>query len=382
MFRRISCTFVFFILLIGARAQLDNAIFRGPYRSLTGIHSWSTMDSMMDIRGRKRGMGIQVLSYARNDEYSEIHNPGRTLIGSQVAAGFKQYLHRRDAFTYLGVLVNYPYGGMEKLNVYPIVQFNKTYERSAFVVGSLHGTTKHELYEPMMAYDLALTQPMEYGIQYLNRGKRNKIDVWLDWRQMAQRERSQQEIISFGLSGNYVVNPSSKNIRVSVPYSGLIYHRGGENLLKIQPIQNQFNGSAGLRVDLKNTGLRVESIWFGSQDFSPQLTHAFFDGFAAMNHIKWSNPSNNHTLSLSHFYGEEYYAPLSNNLFLSEELENPKDVDRYRNFIMLRYQYAQTLVPRKATLDFRIEPIYHLEKQQMALSAALYLKYMIGVELY
>jgi len=361
-------------------SQLNNAIFNGTQHFLFREHRLSPKDSMMDLTRRKPGFGTQVLSYLKNDEFNEFHNPGKTLIGSQIGIGFKQYLERPNAYVYIGGLLNYPYGG-DNIQAYPLIQFTKSTKHSALVVGSLHGTTRHRLFEALYAYDYALTQPMEYGLQYLGRKRGLSWDIWLDWRQMAERKSSQQEIISFGLNSSIALNKASSRHRWSIPISSLLFHKGGEFLKVMQPVQNQWNASIGLRGDLFQNRFRVESVFMGSMDFSPKLLHRFKDGHAWLTNIRW-NMNLHHTLALSHYYAEEFYAPLGPNLYQSEQIGFPNRESRFRNFLHLRYQYNHTLVPKKASLDFRIEPIYHLESQKVAFSTGVYLKYVIGREIY
>ena len=361
-------------------SQLNNAIFNGTQHFLFREHRLSPKDSMMDLTRRKPGFGTQVLSYLKNDEFNEFHNPGKTLIGSQIGIGFKQYLERPNAYVYIGGLLNYPYGG-DNIQAYPLIQFTKSTKNSALVVGSLHGTTRHRLFEALYAYDYALTQPMEYGLQYLGRNRGLSWDIWLDWRQIAERESSQQEIISFGLNSSIALNKASSRHRWSIPISSLLFHKGGEFLKVMQPVQNQWNASIGLRGDLFQNRFRVESVFMGSMDFSPKLLHRFKDGHAWLTNIRW-NMNLHHTLALSHYYAEEFYAPLGPNLYQSEQIGFPNRESRFRNFLHLRYQYNHTLVPKKASLDFRVEPIYHLESQKVAFSMGVYLKYVIGREIY
>jgi hypothetical protein len=49
---------------------------------------------------------------------------------------------------------------------------------------------------------------------------------------------------------------------------------------------------------------------------------------------------------------------------------------------MARYQWMGALIPEKCIFDFRVEPIWHIEKRQFAFSAGFYVKYVLGAELY
>ncbi len=359
--------------------QLNNPIFNGTHFN-DFSHEGSSFYPALKLQSRSEGFGFQALHYLKNNEYMEAHNPGQTFYGVQVTGGIQKLLAEKSK-VYMGALVNLPYGGFHKTKVFPLIQLQHQFtKKQHLILGSLHGTTRHQLYEPLYNYELALTRPLEYGVQYLYKGKSFESDVWLDWRQLAIRETSQQEIISFGWRSTLHLNPNNHKHKLSIPLSSLIYHQGGESLAIGKIVQNKWNGSIGLRYDY-NSNLRFESVVFGSQDFSPQLTTSFKDGHALYNQIHVF-PNKAHQFVISHYYAEEFFAPLGAQLFLSEQINNPYTFENYRNFIMARYQWMGVLIPETCIFDFRLEPIWHLEKQQFAFSAGFYVKYILGTELY
>ncbi len=382
MFR--SLFFLTYLFLLNSNplsAQLNNAIFNGSSHPINSSLT-QTGTNPMALKNAPNVWGVQALHYFKNNEYMEAHNPGQTFFGVQLTTGRTWYLNQDQTKLNVGAMLNVPFGGINQTKVYPLIQFQHAFSNAhQLVLGSLHGNTRHQLYEPLYNYELALTQSLEYGVQYRYQQNRFESDLWLDWRQTAQSQISQQEIISFGWNARLKLhNEPFKIHQISIPMSSLVYHQGGESLSVGKPIQNKWNGSVGLRYDYKNR-LRFESIVFGSQDFSPQLQTSFKDGHAWYNQIH-CNLNPRHNWVLSHYYAEEFHAPFGPNLFLSEQLGNPFAFVNYRNFIMARYQWMGVIIPETCIFDFRIEPIWHIEKQQFAFSAGFYLKYVIGTELY
>jgi hypothetical protein len=295
--------------------------------------------------------------------------------------GTVKYISNPKTKLYLGVMANIPYGEQTKTTLYPLVQFSHQFSPSKqLIMGSIHGNTRHRIYEPMYNYELNLNQPVEYGIQYLSNGPKFRSDLWLNWRQQAILDRSQQEIISFGWSTEYLINPKNTKHTWSIPMNHLVYHKGGESLLQGKPIHNQWNGSLGIKYAYARF-LSFETSVFGAYDFSPEMQHSFKDGHAWYSQVGVSS-SASHRWVLSHYYGEEFYAPLGPNLFLSEQINKPYNFEHYRNFLMLRYQWMGIIIPEICSFDIRIEPIWHLEKNHFAFSTGFYLKYIIGSELH
>jgi hypothetical protein len=372
-----SCLLLIFQVPLSA--QLSNTLFNGTFNHLNlSFDSLYTNEKLKEIPGK---FNAQVLHYLKNNEYMERHNPGETFFGMQVALGTMSYLQHKHSKVYLGVLMDIPYGNHAHIKGYPLVQFQHQWNPNhQLILGSIHGNTRHQLYEPLYNYELNVTRPVEYGIQYLFQNTHFQSDIWLDWRQQAVTQASIQEHISFGLSSQWHINPTQKNHRWSIPFSQLLFHRGGESLSLGKPIHNQWNGSIGLKYQHKNH-VSFESVLLGALDFSPSLSHAFRDGHAWYNQFQW-NLSKSQKCVISHYYAEEFYAPLGPNLFLSEQHQKPQNIDHYRNFIMVRYQWMKAIIPNICTFDFRVEPIWHIEKKHFAFSTGLYFKYILGGELY
>lgn len=367
--------------LIPAAAQLENPIFNSTFNSDFSNNPIIRSIPYMDLSNESEKWGTQVLHYFKNNEYMEAHNPGGTYFGTQLTTGIKKKFPNDKSHVYLGAMIDYPFGGNNNARVLPLVQFKHSINnQNHLVLGTLHGNTRHQLYEPVYNYELNLTQPLEYGIQYLYNSKHIQSDLWLDWKQLSIPDKSQQEIISFGWSSQIKLNPNNPSNSLSIPLSSLIYHLGGESLSVGKPVQNKWNGSMGLRFE-KNHCIRIESVVFGSQDFSPELQTSFRDGHAWYNQILL-NPYGKHQLAVSHYYAEEFFAPFGPNLFLSEQIGNPYKFENYRNFIMARYRWMGSLIPEKCVFDFRFEPIWHLEKKRFAFSAGFYVKYVLGTSLY
>lgn len=366
--------FIFFILIVFANqghCQLDNEIFDGENDRLTKLDTnWKNQNTVFGLGG---------LNYLKNNEYQEQHNPGETHFGTLLWAAYNLKL-TKTAIVTVGGLVNVAYGrsATNRIPFYPIVQLRYKLNNSELIAGNIQSNTKHNLQEAQINIENSLLQPLEYGLQYILKSSWLHYDAWLNWRQNAIPQISQQEIISFGQSASVkLFQNRQKKIGLFIPISALVYHKGGEFLINQKPIVNHTIGSIGLKLNLDKIGSEISNITFFSQDFSPVLTHTFKSGFANQFYVK-QKISLNQSISIIHFFGQEYYSPFASNLFLSENNSNPMLTDRIRNFAMIRYQYKKDLISEKLKMDLRIEPIFHLDNQKFAFSTGLYFKYTFG----
>jgi len=416
--------FLLFIFYFGghqaASAQLDNRIFKQQfndlkqrvYKSFETYNNVQTTDTATIVidslsidtnatptidqdfsknytEEYKSGFSFGNLFYCKNNEFGEPNNPGQTFFGNQLWFGGKHYFSQNISSS-LGCLLQYDFGD-EKFPSKFLPIFNLQYNtaQSRLILGSLLGNTNHNLIEPIYNYENTFTKPVEYGIQYFKFSKFINYQTWLDWRQFAKVETSQQEKISFGQTVLIQLLDTSKYpVYLSMPGSLLVYHQGGEALNVPQKIQTNLNGNLGFRISDRNNSFRLESFIVFSNDVSPSINHAFKNGNAYLTNFTVFfreklklNQIKNHRLVASYYKASEYYSPLGAPLFTSELYSKPYLNARNRELVMLRYQYEANfyfLNSQNIFIDFRVEPIYHIQDKLFAFSTGVYLKIQIG----
>lgn len=352
--------------------QLRNSIFREPYL----LNLDSADFEMYKFTSASERLGAEFITYIRNHEYSESHNPGYSLLGQQIRVGFQNKLSEKDILS-IGIISDFPFGGSySDIKTWPVIRYNRLGNNYVFNAGSIQSHINHNLIEPLYNYEDALIKPVEYGLQYFFDNGKFRWESWLDWRQFSRPKISQQEIISFGNTGSIKwFESKNSNLTLSSPFSVLVLHKGGENLKVGKPIVNQLNANVGFR-GLINNKIQIEAHLLNSYDASPRLVQAFKDGLGYFSSLQWYQK--NHTVSLSHFYAKDYFAPLGPSLYNNYNPKLPYNISKVRNFVHLRYLYGKALANGKAYLETRLEPIYHIPNKQFAWSASLFIKVKLG----
>ena len=333
----------------------------------------------------KSGFSFGSLMYCKNNEYGENNNPGQTFFGNQLWFGGKSYFNQNLSGS-LGVFVQYDFGDNKFPSKFlPIFQLQYSVRNSSLVAGSLFGNSNHLLIEPVYNYENNFTKPIEYGFQYFTKNKIFTYQSWIDWRQFAKIKTSQQEIISFGQTLNFhPIDSNTFPFYVIIPTSLLVYHQGGEALNVPQRIQTSLNGTVGIRIGDKSNRYRLESHYLISNDPSPVLNHAFKNGNGMLSNFTFfiqNSVQKQIRVVATYFKALEFYSPLGAPLFGSELPGKPFYQSRSREFAMLRFQYEkQMLIGSQSNifLDFRVEPIYHIQQKLFAFSTGVYLKILIG----
>src|SRR5205823_13497442 len=120
---------------------------------------------------------------------------------------------------------DYRYGGPHFLDqVKPILSMrwraDQTPNRDAIgVLGTLITERRHGLLEPLQATTLELTRPVEYGAQWLERGRWLSADLFLNW----QRLLTRQEREVFDAGGVATVHPWTRSEEHTSELQSLAY---------------------------------------------------------------------------------------------------------------------------------------------------------------
>ncbi|MFM1898481.1 MAG: hypothetical protein RL577_721 [Bacteroidota bacterium] len=319
----------------------------------------------------------QALFFHKNSEYFDAVAPGQSLLGAQ----YRSEIHKAigpGALLSGGLLVQGLYGAQQSAQIwqitspvrlFPLLSFRYIHNKQRWQFGNLPGPLSHDLPETLMNYDWAWNRPVEYGIDHRIFHSKILINSWLDWRQLAIPNLSQQEIISAGTT----IKPtwfSREEFTLSSPFSALIYHQGGENLVQRKPLVTQINLSAGLRANLGPW--EINSQFMYSQDASPQLRQPFHDGWASSSWVKHSSGRWEQALVLQ--TAHEFSAPLGAPLYSSVDRNQPYTTVRDRCLLQARVHYTHPLSVEGVSLDARLDPMFDCLNQKFLLSAAAFLK--------
>ena len=102
----------------------------------------------------------------------------------------------------------------------------------------------HELPLPLYNPERLYAADPEAGVQLLLDYKHFDMDLWVDWREYIWQHSSRQEQFTAGLSGMLDFGDNDWSIKIPVHVIG--QHVGGQGLAEHKPVQNRFNGAAGL----------------------------------------------------------------------------------------------------------------------------------------
>ena len=114
------------------------------------------------------------------------------------------------------------------------------------VMGNLR---PHDLPLPLYNPERLYAADPEAGVQVQLDYRHFDMDLWVDWCEYIWQRSSRQERFTAGLSG--VLDFGDKDWGIKLPLHVIGQHVGGQGLAEHKPVQNRFNGAAGLFVKYK-----------------------------------------------------------------------------------------------------------------------------------
>jgi len=330
-------------------------------------------------------MHLDVTTFLRDAEFSAPQIPGYTAVGffaeptvqrSIGAFGHATFgLHLASAAGYQGLHTWQP---LVRLECTPIQDVR-------LVMGTLYGGLSHGLYEPMFDRERYIYAHQEEGVQLLAhiRPLHWRTDTWLHWENLLEPWQMDQE--RFTLATSNVITPiDGKHFQLSIPFSFLGSHRGGQFSALDTCIESLFTESVGLTLNSQFSifNFQFSIPFFFYQDISPVRCQAYDNGYGF-----WPQMTVNYRTEGFHllggagyWMGHQYIAPRGGYLFQSVSWDDPDFRQPDRRMVTARVALEYAFAD-----DFRLgadaEAYYDVDYRRADIAFGLYLRYTPTINL-
>lgn len=236
-------------------------------------------------------IGVDAATFLRDAAFSLPYTRGYTATGFFVTP-YAKHLIGDDAQMTFGFHLAGAAGSDGFHSWKPLVRLEyEPFENVRLVMGSLYGGLSHKLFEPMFDRERYIYDHYEEGVQLLlSRWLGGTIcitsDTWLHWEELLEPWQPAQERFALGSSNQLELCSryygTHRALRLSLPFSFLGTHRGGQFSTLDTCIQSLFNENAGLRLDIAlglRSALAIDVPFFFYQDISPEKHQAYGNGW-------------------------------------------------------------------------------------------------------
>lgn len=333
-------------------------------------------------------LGVDVTTFMRDAEFSLPYTRGYTALGYFVQPYASRKLNQVAELT-LGMLLTGAAGYDGIHSWHPVVSFNyRPSDRLQITMGTINGGLAHGLYEPMYDRERWIYDHQEEGMQIRWWGESLHSDVWINWEDLLEPWQPKQERFTMGMSNDLTLL-QTKTCKVSIPFSFLGSHRGGQFTALDTCIQSLFSESVALRLSLhRSASYSVDLPVFFYQDISPTKCLAFDNGWGfwpqmsasvPMNISAWKNGEQikmpmHLILQGGYWHGHQYIAPRGSYLFQSVSWHKPSFVAPDREMatarIALDWHHGE-----RFHVGLDSEFYYDLKESSLDIVFGLYMRY-------
>lgn len=307
-------------------------------------------------------LNINNFNFFRNYEFFNDIQDGYTLFGTQLDPQLVYYPHP-NLVLMAGVSMRKDYGGKGIYKTLPLFSIKYKGKDLTFVMGTLEGSLHHRFIEPMFDFERRITNPVEYGAQFLINKKALFMDIFVNWDNMIYKPSPTLERILAGGVADITLAQSEK-YKLSLPLQFNIKHEGGQIDTVSTPNRMMLNGAIGFKFKYFTRGfiksLSSENYALGFKDNSDQPQWAYQGGNGFF--FNAGAESKVGSLILSYWQGNKYASSLGMPIYQSVSNKIFKDgyTEKQRQLLFIRYVYQKTLLP-DLYLDARFEPVIDLK---------------------
>lgn len=337
-------------------------------------------------------IGVDVTTFLRDAAFSLPYTRGYTATGFFLSPYAKRLIGP-DAQLTLGVNLAGAAGSGGFHSWQPLVRLEyEPVNNVRLVMGTLYGGLSHGLYEPMFDRERYIYAHNEEGIQLLANawlgGMPFTSDTWLHWEELLEPWQMTQERFTLGSSNVMEVWNSDRAV-LSIPFSFLGTHRGGQFTALDTCIQSLFNENVGLRFDCRigdRTALTADLPAFFYQDISPTKCLAYGNGWGLWPQIgldhrfrhrnKDSHGNWQMLAQAGYWHGHQFIAPRGSYLFQSVSWHRADFAEPDRDMLTATLE-LQNCYNRYFSLGIDAEFYYDLAHRGLDFVFGLYMRYAL-----
>ena len=351
-------------------------------------------------------IGVDAATFLRDAEFSLPYTRGYTATGFFVTPYAKHLIGRDAQMTFGAHLAGV--AGSEGIRQWkPLVRLEyMPHDNIRLVMGSLYGGLTHNLFEPMFDRERYIYDHYEEGMQILAQlpivgwlGLRT--DTWLHWEELLEPWQMTQERFTLGSSNELLLWGRACNtqqgVMLSMPFSFLGTHRGGQFSALDTCIESLFNENVGLRLNVslaRESAVAVDLPVFFYQDISPRKCQAYDKGWGVWPQVSCDFPlltripvdqlDDMHywrggwkmLLQAGYWYGYQFIAPRGSYLFQSVSWHKRDFVAPEREMVTAKVA-LENQYTRGFSLGLDAEFYYDLRERAMDLAFGVYMRYRL-----
>jgi hypothetical protein len=239
------------------------------------------------------------------------------------------------------------YFGVEKYSkILPIYTVTWHNDHLAFVMGTIHGASFHQLPDQIMNAETQWTDNVENGAQILYSTNRIFADVWVNWKTFIFPNDNKQEEIFAGISAKWTFLQQN-GFELKLPVSLIIYHKGGQIDTLDRHLKTLVNYTGGLVLShdmpyrfLDKLSLEMHAM--GYADNSPSPESIYQSGVGYQSSLKLHSKQS--YLSVGYWYADHFLSIVGNPIYQCYSTVDSTKHAKYRQLVTAEVHLSKQIV--------------------------------------
>lgn len=317
---------------------------------------------LRDSSERNLSLRFENTNFIKDNETRSILTNDRTYIGFFAKPTLEYYLTNNTKIN-AGVFL-LKYSGLDNFTrVIPILSVQQRLSKHLdLVMGSIYGSSYHNLDEPIFRIDNYFTDNVEYGAQFLFHSKYFDSDLWINWKNFIFIGDNHPERFQTGWASEFKYDINS--LSISIPIQEYTYHQGGNIDSSGAPIYLLLNGATGIKFKYnlnKTTSVSFEPMAYLYNAFtspeSGQYALKLTNGNALYMKLKFN--SKYVDAIVGYWYAKDFVAPDGDYLFQSLSVKDPNYYQKYRKVIPFKVIFKYP-VNKYIKIQLRTDEYYNV----------------------
>lgn len=212
------------------------------------------------------------------------------------------------------------YSGLDKFSkAKPVISATvNLLEHTSVTIGSLSGSDRHRLFDPLFDSERLYSHYAEDGFQITTSTEHIFSDNWLSWENFIVKGDSTREVFTTGESFRYTSSPLAGFLQFEIPVQLQFKHFGGQISNFPEHVETYFNIATGLRVNADLANKRygragIEFVQFFNGEFPSVPVSGITHGSASWYRLHYDYKSI--YFGLYYWQSHNYFSPNGNQIY-------------------------------------------------------------------
>ena len=311
-------------------------------------------------------------NFFKNNEYFNDIVAGYTLTGFNATPTISYRLSEKTKIKAGGHFLKL-FGDNGFHEIKPVFTVHQKFNPNfSFLIGTIDNSKNHSLIRPLYDPELMLTDPTQYGLQFLFQLQSVEFDLWLDWQRFIHQNSPFQERFVTGLSSKTHLFRENNTLRLYLPFQVITRHRGGQIDTDDKPVSTLVNSAtgavAGFLFNSEGHSLQLENYITGFNKLNDKSDEPYKSGLGFYSKLTWELDRLN--FNIGYWRGSHFLSVFGDPLYQSYSIKDERKIHK-REIVEGGLEYSRNF--SHATFSANLQLLYDTHSANLDYYFGVYL---------